>query len=244
VAGKVRWETTCLLANLGLLAVVASARHFEFGGHRVRTAAIFLILGTAWSLYGELLFHFRKARARRQREGQVPRNVRLRAPRWMDAGSLITLLGASAPVAALAGGLGSGQAGLGVLLAVGALTATIGYFIALHSFRSLAFEVGGLRLYLVGSTLLIPWKSIASVDVEGRAGWKRVRFTLFETRSALASVDPNTPRARRWAAVALHGDDRPPASILLDEWAAGIDAPVLAKAIAAEIVGEGADKSN
>jgi hypothetical protein len=244
VIGKLRWETTCLLANLGLLAVVASACHFGFGGHRLRTAAIFLSLGTAGSLYRELLFHVSKARARRQREGHVPRNVRLRGPLWMDAAGLIAALAASAPVAALAGGLGSGQAGLGVLLAVGALTATIGYFVALHSFRSLAFEVGGLRLYLLGSTLLIPWKSIASVDVEGRARWKRVRFTLFETRNALASIHPNTPRARRWAAIALHGDDRPPASILLDEWAAGIDAPVLAKAIEAEMVGEGAARSN
>ena len=244
MAGKVRWETTCLLANLGLLGVVVSAFHLGFGVHHIRTAAIFLILGTAWSLYGELLFHFCKVRAGRQREGHVPRNVRLRIPLWIEAGGLITPLAASAPVAALAGGLGSGQAGFGVLLAVAALTATVGYLVVRFSFRSLALEASGLRLYLVGSTLLVPWRSIASVDIEGQAEWKLVQLTLFEIRSALASIDPNTPRAQQRAALALHGDDGSPGRIRLDQWAAGIDAPVLANAIRAELVGAGTEKLN
>ena len=244
MAGKVRWETTCLLANLGLLGVVVSAFHFGLGAHHMRTAAIFLILGTAWSLYGELLFHLCKARARRQREGHVPRNVRLRIPLWIEAGGLITLLAAGAPVAALAGGLGSGQAGFGVLLAVAALTASVGYFVVRFSFRSLALEASGLRLYLVGSTLVVPWKSIASVDIEGQAEWKLVQLSLFEIRSALASIEPNTPRAQQRAALALHGGDGSPGRIRLDQWAAGIDAPVLANAIKAELVGSGTEKFN
>ena len=255
MAGKVRWETTCLLANLGLLGVVASAFHFGLGAHRIRTAAIFLILGTAWSLYGELLFHACKLRARRQRERPVPHDVRLRMPLWIEAGGLITMLSTSAPVAALAAGLGSGQAGFGVLLAVAALTATTGYLVARYSFRSLAFETGGLRLYLAGSSnllvpwksiasVLVPWKSIASVDLEGQAEWKLVQLTLFETRSALASFEPNTPRARQRATLALHGDDGSPGRILLTQWAAGIDAPVLASAIKAEMVGSGAERPN
>jgi hypothetical protein len=245
VAGKVRWETTCLLANLGLLGVVASAFHFGIGAHRIRMAAIFLILGTGWSLYGELLFHACKLRARRQRERPVPHDVRLRMPLWIEAGGLITLLSTSAPVAALAAGLGSGQAGFGVLLAVAALTATTGYLVARYSFRSLAFETGGLRLYLAGgSNLLVPWKSIASVDLEGQAEWKLVQLTLFETRSAFASIEPNAPRARQRATLALHGDDGSPGRILLTQWAAGIDAPVLASAIKAEMVGSGTERMN
>jgi len=245
VSGKVRWETTCLLANLGLLGVVASAFHFGLGAHRIRTAAIFLILGTGWSLYGELLFHACKLRAGRQRERPVPHDVRLRVPLWIEAGGLITMLSTSAPVAALAAGLGSGQVGFGVLLAVAALTTTTGYLVARYSFRSLAFETGGLRLYLAGgSNLLVPWKSIASVDLEGQAEWKLVQLTLFETRSALASFEPNTPRARQRATLALHGDDGSPGRILLTQWAAGIDAPVLASAIKAEMAGSGTERLN
>jgi hypothetical protein len=245
VDGKVRWETTCLLANLGLLSVVVSSFHFGLGAHRIRTAAIFLILGTGWSLYGELLFHACKLRARRQRERPVPHDVRLRMPLWIEAGGLITLLSMSAPVAALAAGLGSGQAGFGVLLAVAALTATVGDLVARYSFRSLAFETSGLRLYLAGgSNLLVPWKSIASVDIEGQAEWKLVQLTLFETRSALASFAPNMPRARQRATLALHGDDGSPGRILLTQWAAGIDAPVLASAIKAEMAGSGTERFN
>lgn len=62
-------------------------------------------------------------------------------------------------------------------------------------------------MYLVGSSnLLGPWKSIASVDVEGQAEWKLVQLTLFETRSALASLEPNTQHARQRATLAL-GED-------------------------------------
>jgi hypothetical protein len=101
-----------------------------------------------------------------------------------------------------------------------------------------------LRLYLLGSTLLVPWKSIASVDIEGQAEWKLVQLTLFEIRSALASIEPNTPRAQQRAALALHGDDGSPGRIRLDQWAAGIDAPVLANAIKAELVGSETEKFN
>ena len=245
MAGKIRWETACLLANLGLLGVVVSAFHFGVDAHRIRTAAVFLILGTACSLYVELHFHACKLRARRQREGRVPHNVRLRMPLWIQAGGLIAVLATSAPVAALAGGLGSGQTGLGVLLAVAGVTASVGYFAVRYSFRSLAFETGGLRLYFSGSSsLLLPWKSIASVDLEGQAEWKLVQLTLFETRGALASLEPDTPRARERATLALRGYDGTPGRILLNQWAAGIDAPVLARAIKAEMVGSGTERPN
>ena len=40
------------------------------------------------------------------------------------------------------------------------------------------------------------WKSIASVDVTGQAEWKLVEVAVFETASALASVQPDTSRMR------------------------------------------------
>ena len=92
MAGKVRWETACLLANLGLLGAVVWAFHLGLDAHRLRTAAIFLILGTASSLYGELVFHACKVRARRQRERDVPRGVRLRMPLWLAAGGPLAML--------------------------------------------------------------------------------------------------------------------------------------------------------
>jgi hypothetical protein len=149
------------------------------------------------------------------------------------------MLSVCAPVAALAGGLGSGQAGFGVLFAVAALTATAGYFVMRHSCGSLAIQTDGLRLYLLGITFLVPWKSISSVDIEGQAEWKMVQLTFFETTSALGSIEPNTPRARQRAALALYGGDGSPGRILLDQWAAGIDAPVLARAINAAMTGAG-----
>jgi hypothetical protein len=236
MTGKVRWETACLLTNLGLLSVVVSACHFGLG-IRLRTAVIFLILGTASSVYSELLFHLCKTRARRQRESDVRRAVRLRKPLWLAAGSPLAMLPVSAPVAALAGGLGSGQAGFGVLFAVAALTVTVGYLVMRNSCRSLALETDGLRLYLLGIAFLVPWKSISSVDIKGQAEWKLVQLTLFETASALASVQPDTPRARGRVTLALYGGDGSPGRILLDQWAAGIDAPVLARAIKARMAG-------
>ena len=109
MAGRVRWETWCLLVNLGSLGAVGLACHFGIGVHRFRTAAMFLIVGTLCSIYSELLLHSCRARARRQRDGHVPRNVRLRMPLWIAAGGPIMLLAAAEPVAALAGGLGSAQ---------------------------------------------------------------------------------------------------------------------------------------
>lgn len=243
MAGKVRWETACLLANLGPLGAVLWACHLGTGGHRVRTAAVFLLLGTTWSLYGELLFHFCKARARRQREAHVPRNVRLRTPPWIQAGDPIALLAASAPVAALAGGLASGQVGFGVLLAVAAVTATVGSLVGRHVCQSIALEPGGLRLHFGGMQFLVPWKSIAAVDLTGQGEWKMVQLSFLETASALASVEPNTPRARQRAELAFYAGDGSPGRIALDQWAAGIDAPMLARAIKAEIVGS-TERSN
>jgi hypothetical protein len=239
MAGKVRWDTGCLLANLGLLGAAVWACHLGLGAHRLRTAATFLVLGTISSLYGELLFHFCKTRARRQKESRVARGVRLRPPLWIVAGGPIAILAASAPVAAMVSAVGSGQAGVGVLASVAALTATVGYFVLRHSCRSLAFEPGGLRLYLVETSFVIPWKSIASADVTGQAEWKLVEVALFETASALASVQPDTLRMRQRVALALYGGDGSPGRILLDQWAAGIDAPVLARAIKAEMAGAG-----
>lgn len=94
------------------------------------------------------------------------------------------------------------------------------------------------------SNLLVPWKSIASVDLEGQAEWKLVQLTLFETRSALASFEPNTPRARQRATLALQADGASPGRILLTQWAAGIDAPALASAIKAEMAGSGTERLN
>jgi hypothetical protein len=229
----------CLLANLGLLGAVVWAWHLGLGAHRLRTAAIFLSLGTASSLYSELVFQLCKVRVREQRESDVPRGVRLRMPLWLAANGPLAMLPVCAPIAALAGCLGSGQAGLGVLFAAAALTATVGYLVTRHSCRSLALEADGLRLYLLGLTFLVPWKSISSVDIEGQAEWKLVQLTFFETTRALGSIEPNTPSARQRAALALYGGDGSPGRILLDQWAAGIDAPVLARAIRAGMTGSG-----
>jgi hypothetical protein len=103
----------------------------------------------------------------------------------------------------------------------------------------LAFEPGGLRLYLVGTSFQIPWKSIASVDVTGQAEWKLVEIALFQTASALASVQPDTSRMRQRVALALYGGDGSPGRILLDKWTAGIDAPLLARAIKGDMTGSG-----
>jgi hypothetical protein len=66
----VEFQAVALVATLYFIVALKAQRRT---GRRQRR-----LLGTAWSLYGELFFHLCKARARRQREGHVPRNVRLR----------------------------------------------------------------------------------------------------------------------------------------------------------------------
>jgi hypothetical protein len=71
-----------------------------------------------------------------------------------------------------------------------------------------------------------------------------VQLTLFEVTARFFSVHPDTARSRQRVAVAIHSGDGSPGHILLDQWAAGLDAPALARAIRAEMTGAGASKPN
>jgi len=245
VKRRVRYGIAALLVNAGGLAIVLAALALGAGGRRWGPTAAFLAIGTAAALCAELIHRLARRRARRQAGADVPRGVRLHRPFWLTLDESLAIVDFGCPLAAAAAALGFAGVGIGILLTMCLLPA----FMAVTSLISvsaedLTFEDDGLRVHLRRrSSFLIRWSAIAAVDREGPSERALTHLELLETASAVASVHPDTARNRRDVAIATWDGNQPGGKLTLVGWTAGLDAPVLARAIR-EAIGIAPDRPN
>jgi len=232
---RLRYALGVLLVNAAALSAVLLAVAQGGSWRRWGPTAAFLSIGTAAALCAEAIHHLKRRRARRQEAADVPRGVRLRKPRWLSLDEPLAFVDHGAPLAGVPAALGFAGVGVGILLTVCALMVLHGLLDVFMSFSDVSLETDGLRVYLRSASFVVPWKSIAAVAPERPTQRKLTNLELVERASAVASVQPDTPRNRRRVYLATYDGDHRGGRLTLLGWTGGLDAPVLARAIRAAI---------
>lgn len=225
VRRRVFWAVLSILFTAGALwAAIAGA------SVRLGSAAPFLAIWTATTLYLAISAAVRETRARSARTLPIPSGVLLRSPSWVRLGVPVYVVGLGAVLAAIAAACGFRTLGNGVLIAAAILA--VPFFIATRRIgvTGVAFDPEGLRAHLGTATFFVPWANIAHVEAVTRR--KIVRLQLRETGSVFRSLDPDTPRTRaRLSMLALDGRGR----VMLAPWLGCLDTATLERAIKAAI---------
>jgi hypothetical protein len=230
VKGRVRFEVWSVVVNVGALAVALVAISRGMAPHRLRPAAGFLFASSAAAIYVEAVVHLCRRRARAQQGLEVPHGVRLRRPIWMSVSDSLSLLGLGASAGAVAAAAGFLGVGLGIMLMIAALTVAM----AVTPFgtkEGLTLESDGLRVHVRGTSFLVPWKAVTGLDRSGSEQNRLLLVGIDDIRPILSSVRPDTARMRFRARIALGNEPWPSGQLTLVPWTAGIDGPVLARAI-------------
>jgi hypothetical protein len=228
VKPRARFELVVLVLNLGALAGVLLALALGATPARMWAMAEFLFVGSAAAIYAESAIHLTRRRARAQSGAEVPLGVRLRKPVWMSAGDPLSIMGVAALLGAAAAGAGYASVGVGILLAFVVILFVASFAERVASPRSITFEPDGLRVYIRGGSFVVPWKSITSVEVS-----HVVHIRVRATAAVVETAEPDTPRMRARARLALFDGDQPGGKLTLSSWTAGLDGSVLARAIRA-----------
>jgi hypothetical protein len=229
-----RFEFWSLLINVGALASVLSAIKVGASPSRLWPVAGFLFVSSAAALYVEGLFHLTRRRARNQSGTEIPRGVRLRRPFWISIGDFLTTVGIGATIGAVAAGLGAASVGLGILLTFGVTIGCIEFFTRRFSPGSLAFEPDGLRVFIRRASFIVRWSAITDVYAHGHEG-QLTCLRILGINDVVKSVAPDTPQTRRRTWLLVSDGDNSTGKLTLTKWTAGLDAPVLARAINAAI---------
>jgi hypothetical protein len=227
-----RSEVVLAATNVALFAGALIALAAGAPAHRVRPFAVFSTLGTAATLYVEVVRALAGRRARAQASSSPPRGVRLRKPLWLSASDGASLIMFGAPLAALAGLAGFTTVGVGVVLTAVALSLA-GYALAgTFDARALTFEDGSLRVHMRTATFSIPWAAVVDVTRSGSGG-RLVRLRFAGRQAVLGSVTPATDRARSRAWLMIGGQREPTNEVTFAPWTAGLDGAALARALTA-----------
>jgi hypothetical protein len=231
---RVRFEIGSLLFNLGALAAVLLAISAGASAGRLRPAADFLFVSSAVAIYVEAVVHLARRRARSQRGLEVPQGVLLRTPVWMQISETLSMVGIGATIGAVAAGAGFVSVGFGILLTFTAFCVAM-QLIPLGRREDLTFEPEGLRVHISGASFLVPWDAITKVERGGSEDHRLIYVGIRDIRPVLSSLNPDTPQTRFRARVALGGEDGPAGRLTFLPWAAGLDGPVLARALNAAV---------
>jgi hypothetical protein len=223
-----RLPADALAVAIGLAALLMVLALIAIGWRRAHWLPVagFLVVAVTGAGY-EAATH-RLARRRARRFGAaIPWNVPLARPRWLLDTFWFGWAGAA--LGAVASAVGFPGVGLGLALALGAFTVFgMSMFHRLYpsrlTFESLGLRVGGKRF-----SLLVPWRAITEVQAMGK---NSIRLHLAASASHAAAVEPDTPRNRelREALLLSWGNET---ILMLAEWAGGLDAATLGRAIEA-----------
>jgi hypothetical protein len=231
---RLRSGVLSLMLNLGALAGVLLAISLGASSRRLWPAVDFLFASSAAAIYVEAVVHLARRRARHQRFAEVPRGIRLRRPVWMAIGDSLELLGLGASMGAGAAAAGSPGVGMGILLTFAAFCAAM-QIMPFGTHESLTFEADGLRVHIRGASFLVRWEAITKVDRGGSETNRLVYVGMDDIRPVMRSVEPNTPRMRFRARVAMGDEEEPAGKLTFVPWTAGLDGTELARAIYAAI---------
>jgi hypothetical protein len=243
VKRRPRSEIVVLAVHVGGLGVALLAIALGLAPARMWAAARFLLVGAAASIFVEAAARMTRRRARRQSAAAVPEGVRLRKPIWMSIADPAQMAAYGAIFGAVAAVAGFAATGTGILLTFAAMAVGPEIVSARFSAQSLTFEPGGLRVHLRGASFLLPWKSITAVEQEGPEHHRAICLRLLEIGGAVGSAQPATPQARARVRSVLDDGEPPTGTLTLWPWTAGLDGPVLARAISAAAQRQG-DRPN
>jgi hypothetical protein len=224
------------VAPLIVLASVLVALAAGCAPTRLRPVAGFLAVAAAASTYVWATGRRSLRRAHRQKQSDVPWNVRLTKPLWLTLSDSLTLLFPGAVLGAVAAIVGFPGIGVGALLTFAALSCWLPFANFGMTARGLTFEEGGLRVHLRGASFVVPWTSIKAVERLGPEHFSMVRLRLRETQAIVESATPNVPKVR--ASVELFvREARSEGQVMFIPWTAGVSGAVLARTIEAGIGG-------
>jgi hypothetical protein len=165
----------------------------------------------------------------------VVRGIRLTKPGWISAIDWLSMVGPAATLGAVAAAAGFASVGVGVLLTVTLIQLGVEFTSSGLSPGSLMFERDGLRVWVRGATFLVRWDAITSVDRAGSEGHRLTCLRIVDVDTVVRSVEPDTPRTRRRVWFTVADAEQPTGKLLLTPWTAGLDGPLLARAISAEV---------
>jgi hypothetical protein len=175
---------------------------------------------------------------RRQRNTEIPWDVRLTRPLWMSLSYPLFGLWAGSIVGTVVAALGFPGVGVGCLL-------TLVGFLGIPSFmdfgmspRGLTFEPDGLRLHIRGGSFVVPWTTIARVEGIGPEHFQMTTIHLRDTNTLIGSATPNTARVRARVETFVRTAQTPDRKLLFAPWTAGMDGATLVRAIGAAIGGK------
>jgi len=229
-----RFEFWSLLINVGALAGVLSAIKAGASPNRLWPAVGFLLVSSAAAIYVEGAFHLTRRLARNQSGTEIPQGVLLRRPFWMSIRDFLSIVGIGATLGAVAAGLGFAGVGVGILLTFGAILGCVEFFSRAFSLGSLTFEPDGLRVHIRRASFIVPWSAITDVHAEGYEG-HLICLRILGISAVVKSVEPDTPQTRKRTWLIVWDGDNSTGKLTLPPWTAGLDAPVLARAINAAI---------
>jgi len=234
---KNTWDVVSLGVGAAVLAAVFWAISAGVSPHRLWPVAGFLFVWVGTASYVVLVKRALRRRALRLRSAPVPLGVRLVKPGWLSLHEVASVVGVGAALAALAAGLGLPGIGFGIQLGLGVMS--LGLLAPVfHRVRALTFEPTGLRVHDRVAEFLIPWISVLDVGLTGPAENQSVNIQIVDPGRVVASVIPDSPRYRRRIQFLFELGNPRGRALSMGDWAAGLDAPTLVRAIRERMRGQ------
>lgn len=225
---QVEWGSLSAVGSVVALVGVVIAIKAGILPPRFWPVAGFLALWAGSAIFISITSRIQRARVSAPRGASVPLGVRLRTPTWAVLGDSLYIVGVGARIGVVAALLGFAGVGVGVLLASIALSAGM-YSMRLGiGVNSLTLESEGMRVYIKGASVFIPWTGIADVEREGKDEVRKLVFLQLKSHEAvLKTLDPNTVTTRSRLQRLTLGQTK----LMLVPWIGGLDSTSLVRAI-------------
>jgi hypothetical protein len=236
------WEVVSLGLGAPALAATLWAISAGVSPHRLWPVAGFLFVWVATSGYVVLVKKAIRRRVLRLRSAPVPLGVCLVKPVWISLHEVATVVGMGAMTATVAAGVGFAGVGLGIQLAIGAISLT---WIAPVYFRprALTFELTGLRVHGRATQFLVPWTSVVDVGLTGSAQNQSANLQIVDPGHIATSVIPNSRQNRSRVQYLFELGHPRGRALSFGDWTAGLDAQTLVRFVREQTNGQ-LDRAN